>query len=74
MTQKTCTQCKTTKPLHAFGRNRSAVDGLHYYCRECAAERQRAWATANAEKLKHKRKVYLQRIHALNEARDPYAP
>jgi len=73
MKKKSCPICESEKPLSAFGRNRQSVDGLHYYCKACAAARQRAWAKANQEKVKSMRIVYLERIRATNAQRDPYA-
>ena len=73
MKAKTCSSCGENLPLSAFGRNRQAPDGLHYYCKSCAASRQRRWAKANPDKVKAMRADYLQRIRALNQGRDPYA-
>jgi hypothetical protein len=69
---KTCPSCKITKPVMEFGRNRQSIDGLHYYCRVCAAARQREWAKDNPEKVKTMRRNYLQAMHAKNEGVDPY--
>ncbi len=32
---KTCSKCKLTKSLGAFGRLRNSPDGLNWYCKEC---------------------------------------
>jgi hypothetical protein len=32
---KTCRLCKNELPLTSFNKNRSKVDGLRHYCREC---------------------------------------
>lgn len=69
---KHCPSCKETKPVADFGRNRQAVDGLHYYCRACAAARQRAWAATNPEKVRAMRQSYLQAMYAKNKGVDPY--
>jgi hypothetical protein len=45
-------------PLTAFGRNAASPDGFAYYCRACAAARQRQWKEANPEKVKQWRKRY----------------
>lgn len=72
MRAKTCPVCKQEKPVTAFGRNKQALDGLHYYCKPCAAERQRAWAAANPEKVKAMRAEYLKGVREANAQRDPY--
>ncbi|MDT0544856.1 endonuclease VII domain-containing protein [Streptomyces lonegramiae] len=36
-TVKRCSRCKQHKPRAAFARNKSILDGLQAYCRECAA-------------------------------------
>lgn len=69
---KSCPSCKVAKPVVEFGRNRQSIDGLHYYCKTCAAKRQRAWAKANPEKVTAMRRSYLQSMHAKNEGVDPY--
>ena len=73
MRQKKCATCRESKPLIAFGRNRQAVDGLHYYCKTCAALRQRAWASSNPGKIKDAKERYLTKVRAANEERgNPY--
>jgi hypothetical protein len=32
---KSCTRCQQTKPIDAFGFNRSAKDGRQHWCKEC---------------------------------------
>lgn len=48
-TGKHCTRCGQTKPLEAFGRDRSAPDGLTHRCRDCRREAQRDRYAANPE-------------------------
>ena len=69
---KRCPACEQEHPLARFGRNRQAKDGLHYYCKDCAAARQRAWARANPAKVQAMRSSYLDRIREINDERDPY--
>lgn len=69
---KYCPDCRSSKPVVSFGRNRQSVDGLHYYCKACAASRQRGWAKANPDKVRTMRSNYLQRMYQRNEATDPY--
>jgi transposase-like protein len=70
--QKYCPRCTSDKPVAAFGRNRQSADGLHYYCKPCAAARQREWAKANPEKVRAMRADYLKRMYLTNAGRDPY--
>ena len=73
MDTKVCSRCRKPKPLSAFGRNRQTVDGLNYYCKPCAAEKQAVWAKANPKKVKATKAKYLARIRATNALRgDPY--
>lgn len=72
MRLKPCPDCKQEKPVTDFGRNKQAVDGLHYYCRVCAAARQRTWAAANKEKVRRMRAEYLKGVREANANRDPY--
>lgn len=72
MRTKSCPDCKEVKPIVEFGRNRQSVDGLHYYCRHCAAARQRAWTATHPEQVRAMRKNYLQTMHAKNRGIDPY--
>ena len=73
MSEKTCPRCSRTLPLTRFGRNCQSVDGLHYYCKVCAAARQREWARAHPERVKESKRAYLQRVREQNEGKDPYA-
>lgn len=70
---KLCATCKEKKPLTDFGRNRQSPDGLHYYCKTCAALRQRTWATNNPRKAKSIKEKYLDTVRSMNTGRDPYA-
>jgi hypothetical protein len=70
---KYCPDCRGPKPVSAFGRNRQSPDGLHYYCKQCAASRQRTWAKANPEKVRAMRENYLRAIYERNASVDPYA-
>lgn len=70
---KTCSCCKKSKPVAAFGRNRSAADGLHYYCRLCSRAKHKQWVKANPDRVKAIRATYLKGLYARNETADPYA-
>lgn len=71
MRTKHCPRC-TTLPISAFGINRQSPDGLNYYCKGCAAEKQRVWSKANPEKRKQTRQSYIQRTVTANLQRNPY--
>jgi hypothetical protein len=72
MRTKRCPCCEAYKPVAQFGRNRQAVDGLHYYCKLCAAARQRAWALAHPETVRAMRRSYLKRMREQNAGVNPY--
>lgn len=55
---KQCRRCGEVKPLEAFGKNKSKKDGLHYYCRECAAAYAKAYCEQNPARARAQRKAY----------------
>lgn len=69
---KTCTFCKHRKPLLDFGRNGSAKDGLHYYCKMCAALKRKAWYELNKPKAITSMRKWKARTKEANQERDPY--
>ena len=73
MRTKHCPRCARTQPVTGFGKNCQALDGLHYYCKACAAARQREWAKANPGKVKAMRAEYLRKVREQNSEKDPYA-
>lgn len=48
---KTCTKCKLAKAASSadFPPSKKMRDGLHSHCRQCVAEKGRAWAKKNAQ-------------------------
>lgn len=68
MHTKTCPSCNTAKPEEAFGRNRQTPDGLMYYCRECAALKQREYRKANPDAAAQAKSKYLAKVRARNDA------
>lgn len=72
MKLKFCPDCSLNHPITAFGRNRQAKDGLHYYCKVAARKRSRTWAAANTAKTKAMKVDYRNRVRAKNEGVDPY--
>lgn len=41
---KTCTKCKSCKPVTDFGKHKKAKDGLSWVCKECNNTNSRKWA------------------------------
>lgn len=60
ITPKLCGMCSRDLPRSSFAKQTKAKDGLFSYCRECAAERKRAWRTRNAERVKQYNRDYRQ--------------
>lgn len=65
---KTCSCCHEAKPRSEFSKNIQTPDGLMYYCRPCAAEKQREFRKANPESVVRSRRKYLDRMRAKNLA------
>lgn len=66
---KVCSCCKESLPPHAFGSNRSTPDGLMYYCKVCAAKKQKQFRKDNPEKVRAAREKYLDSLRLKNAAR-----
>jgi 5-methylcytosine-specific restriction endonuclease McrA len=49
MTVKLCPDCKTSKPLEAFSKNRSRSDGVQGICRACSYARTKAFRSSNGD-------------------------
>lgn len=73
MKVKHCPRCTMEKAATDFGRNRQSPDGLNYYCKLCAALKQRAWVLMNKAKVKVSRQKYLNKIRTANAGVNPYA-
>ena len=56
MTTKTCSKCKTSKPLSDFVKDSSRQNGVRCYCKACAAKRQREYNLRNRERVNGYRK------------------
>lgn len=50
---KRCPDCGQSKPVHAYGRNKTLPDGLSFYCRECSRARSAAWYRNHRQRLGH---------------------
>lgn len=46
---KVCSACRRELPLTAFGKNRSAKDGLANQCHDCLKDSRRKWRESNPE-------------------------
>ena len=59
-TTKTCSKCKTEKPIEAFSRHRRYKDGRKYQCKVCCSADFKAWRAKgdNAEKQRLYAKTY----------------
>jgi hypothetical protein len=57
---KYCYKCQETKPIQAFGRNKSKKDGLSTECRECKRQGDKAYYIANSDQVKQKVSKYRQ--------------
>lgn len=51
---KTCSTCKNEKEAHQFRKDKSRVDGLQSYCRDCAKSLQARMYRNNPDKFKAK--------------------
>lgn len=69
MQTKTCPACDRTLPIEEFGNNRQTPDGLMYYCRSCAADKQREYRKANPDAAAKAKAKYLAKVRARNDAR-----
>jgi hypothetical protein len=58
---KTCRHCQQDKDDSAYCVNRDTKDGLNVICRQCAADKHRAWRAANPAKLVKLQTAYAQR-------------
>ena len=50
--EKRCSRCDEIKPTSLFSKNRSAKDGLGYYCKNCSKIISRQWYLKNIKKVK----------------------
>jgi hypothetical protein len=66
----TCAHKGRAQGASKFGRNNSSPDGLHWYCKICNNEKQRAWKRANSDKVKAWKQRYVERNKERNQARD----
>lgn len=58
LTTKECSRCGEVKGVECFGRDSKALLGLTSYCRQCSAQKSKAYRLANAEKDNASRASY----------------
>lgn len=66
---KTCTKCKTEKPVTDFCRDSSRQDGLHSWCRNCQSEMHKKYFSA-CDKGAHRAKVQAWRTNNVEASRE----
>jgi hypothetical protein len=65
---RTCPKCQTDKPLSSFYKNRAKTNGASSYCKECNAERQKAWKKKNPKKAGNNQRRYaLMKLYGITE-------
>jgi len=57
---KTCTKCKTEKPLTEFRKRKASKDGLAYKCKSCAVAVDKKFYENNTEQVKASNKNWSQ--------------
>jgi hypothetical protein len=68
MDTKVCSCCHKELPVSDYGSNRQTPDGLMYYCRACAASKQRSFRKTNPDSAKASKQKYLEKMRAKNDA------
>lgn len=66
-TTKRCGCCGRLFPVDDFGKNRQNPDGLAYYTKAHAAERQKEFRAKNPDSVAASKKKYLDRIRQQND-------
>jgi hypothetical protein len=56
---KTCSKCKTAKPLNEFGRDKKMKDGVRYCCKQCNNAASVEWAKQHPDRKKEARIKYV---------------
>jgi hypothetical protein len=66
---KTCSSCEVRLSLAKFGTNIRTPDGFSYYCKACAAAKQREWKEKNPEKVRAWQKRCVDRYKKQNRVK-----
>ena len=53
MKTKYCKKCDTTKSVDNFGNQKSSLDGLRFYCKECSSQSYKKWYYSDIEKSRN---------------------
>lgn len=61
---KKCKQCNEEKPLDAFHKDRSHIDGLRTECKSCRKPKTRAYYATNSAKVKQREYSHKERRRA----------
>lgn len=73
---KKCNKCGLVKDESEFGKNKRSKDGLHFICKTCKSEQDKAWNSHNREKRseasKQWRKENPDKVEAQVEARKQF--
>lgn len=63
---KTCSHCKTEKPLTEFYSNKSKKNGFSSWCKPCDLEKQKKWQAANPENRRAANRSWAERNREVN--------
>jgi len=55
---KTCKKCNVEKELNLFNKNKSKVDGLHIWCKECSSNLNKIRYESQSKSIKEKTSEY----------------
>lgn len=61
--RKTCTCCRELKDPEEFYPNTRVLDGLHYYCIDCAKAKAKTWRANNLEQARLITRKSLKKYH-----------
>ncbi len=56
--RKTCSKCKTTKPVLEFYKAKTSKDGYYSWCKSCKLVSSKKWAVENKERRDRVRREY----------------
>ena len=66
---KTCSRCKTGKPVVEFTKYNKSIDGFSYECRSCKKERAAKWYLDNRERSAKNRKARYEKNKEIENSR-----
>lgn len=69
---KKCADCRESKKLTEFGKDKKRKDGLNPYCKNCHNVKNKVWKKANREKVKATNRTYKEnnpdKVKAINKS------